>query len=310
MILVAGNAVVDLLHKGVPTKLGAIDGWSDSNVHFLGSSPEAAIGGNGASVAFVLGKLGNEVILNTRIGDDAFGKIMQGWLAGASVHLLSPPAGETSVNTILFDDSGFRRSIYFTGQKVDWEASLQVNQTRWFYASGYGQVGKEDLENLASVFQVFRSRGVSVMFDPGPWFQRAVKKPEMDSAWANVDCLAGTKTELQAWCSQEDSALLADEILGIGPGMAVIKQGADGVTIAERGSRPVTFGSRSVNATNTVGAGDTLNAGILHGLNANCSLQEATHAGMELAARAVASGRGAMGVFESAESPNRPVSPA
>jgi sugar/nucleoside kinase (ribokinase family) len=236
--------------------------------------------------------------------------MMQGWLDGASVRLLSPPVGETSVNTILLDDSGCRRSIYFTGQKVDWGASLQVDQARWFYASGYGQVGKEDLENLVTVFQGFRSRGISIMFDPGPWFQRAVKKPEMNSAWAYVDCLASTKSELQAWCSQEDSASLADEILGTGPGMVVIKQGADGVTIAERGSRPVTLGTQSVNATNTVGAGDTLNAGILHGLNANCSLQEAAHAGMELAARAVASGRGAMGVFESAESPNRSVSPA
>ena len=300
MILVAGNSVVDLLHKGVPGQMEAVDSWSKGNVQFADRPPEAVLGGNGASVAFVLGHLGNEVVLNTRIGEDVFGKSIQNWLRDAGVHLSPAPGDDTSVNTILLDENGARRSIYYTGQKVEWGLSLQTESANWFYASGYGQVDETDLACLEGVFREFQSRGVSVMFDPGPWFEGCVKKSEMASTWASVDCLAGTKQELEAFCSKRDPLALAAEILSLGPGSVVIKQGGDGVTIGEQGTPPVMVETTRVNARNTVGAGDVFNAGILHRLNQKSSLVEAAGTAMDLASRAVKSGRGALGAIASA----------
>ena len=299
MIHVAGNSVVDLLYKGVPNHLGAIDGWSAANVCFMDRSPEAVLGGNGASVAYLLGHLGNKVVLNTQIGVDVFGNLIQGWLDEARVQLLRPPEGSTSVNTILLDRDGTRRSIYFTGRKVDWERSINVGDADWFYASGYGQIDGEDLKKLVVVFENLRSLGISIMFDPGPWFMRTVEQPDMESAWGLTDCIAGTKEELQTWGGKEDPIALAENILGMGPSKVVIKQGAEGVTVAERGFPAVSLKTQSRHSVNTVGAGDTFNAGLIHGLMGGYRLREAAQTGLKLAMKAVASGRGAMGVFDS-----------
>jgi fructokinase len=307
VILVAGNSVVDLLHKGVPGQMDAVDSWSKGNVHFADRPPEAVLGGNGASVAFVLGHLGNEVVLNSRIGEDVFGNLIQNWLRDAGVHLLHAPGDDTSVNTILLDDNGARRSIYYSGQKVEWELSLQAESANWFYASGYGQVDRTDLACLESVFRAFQSRGVSVMFDPGPWFEGCVEKSEMIRTWALVDCLAGTKHELEAFCSERNPLALTEELLSLGPDRIVIKQGGDGVTIGEQRTPPVTLETSKVNAENTVGAGDVFNAGILHRLNQKSSLAEAAGTAMDLAARAVKSGRGALGAIASLPGGKGPV---
>ena len=81
---------------------------------------------------------------------------------------------------------------------------------------------------------------------------------------------------------RSDAPLIQD---GKGAAFAGRDQGT-GVLTAER-----------VEGANTVGAGDTFNAGLLHGLCRGEGLEDAVRIGLRLATEAVKQGRGAVGAL-------------
>ena len=299
-IHVAGNSVLDLLLRDVPFGMGrAEDAWGSGNVHFLSGPPEAVLGGNGGATAYLLGRLGERVSLNSRVGTDAFGKVLRGWLEGdAGVTFAAPPAKTTAVNVIPISPGGERRSIYYTGEKVDWRQSLEDKASGWFFASGYGQVTAEDLVALTAVFGAFQSRGVRVAFDPGPWFFLNANRKQMLAAWACVDCLIGTEDELSTWHVSDRVEGLIEKLLECGPGQVAVKRGGDGAAFGSREGGIEQLATERVKGVNTVGAGDTFNAGLLHGLAQGETLEEAVRIGMRLATQAVRNGRGVLGALE------------
>ena len=297
MIHVAGNSVVDLLLRDVPLHTEALDGWGRGNVHFLEQPPEPVLGGNGGAVAYLLGRLGEQVSLNTQVGQDTFGQTLRGWLEEAGVALTCPPAEHTAVNTVLLSPEGTRRSVYYTGEKVNWRRSLGVREAAWFYASGYGGVTSEDLRELTGVFEGFRARGTKVAFDPGPWFFAAAKQEEMLDAWRGVDCLIGTAGELGTWYPDDGVESLVGRILQLGPGRVVVKRGGEGAAFGGRDEGIGFSGTERLRGGNTMGAGDTFNAGLLHGLRRGRPLEASVGMGLKLATEAVRQGRGALGAI-------------
>lgn len=99
-VLVAGNSVLDL-HATVPdeeTSFGT--GWVENNVQFLSDAPHVVLGGNGAATSYTLGMLGVPVFLNTAIGCDPFGGLIEGWLSAAGVKLVGQKVDSTPVNIV------------------------------------------------------------------------------------------------------------------------------------------------------------------------------------------------------------------
>ncbi len=295
---VAGNSALDLLLRNVPVDSGAaVDGWSSGNVHFLSRPPEGVLAGNGGAVAYLLGRLGERVSLNTRVGSDAFGRMLQSKFDAAGVEVMGSQAETTAVNVVALSPEGARRSFYYTGEKVVWGRSLEVREADWFYASGYGQVTVEDLDDLVTVFEAFRERGTKVAFDPGPWFFAAVDREQMARAWQGVDCLMGTESELSTWQTFGTVEGLAESLLDRGPGLVAVKRGGEGAAFAGRDQGMGVLPTERVEGANTVGAGDTFNAGLLHGLCRGEGLEDAVRIGLRLATEAVKQGRGALGAL-------------
>jgi len=292
---VAGNSVLDLPLRYAPDVWGdGQDGWASGNVHFLTEPVDGLLGGCGGATAYVLGRLGTSVSLNTQIGEDALGQAVRAWLREAQVRLTSEPAAHTAVNVIPLSEDGARRSLYYTGVKVDWRRSLDVTAD-WLFASGYGQVTAEDLVDLTAVFQAAHSQGTKVVFDPSPWFMMCTTRDVILDVWSHVDVLIGTEDEMnmhEACASVDD---LLGRLLEMGPEWVVVKRGADGAAFGgQRGVRGSIMGDR-VDCAYTVGAGDTFNAGVLHGLCQGWSMAETIDFAVALATRAVRSGRGALG---------------
>ncbi len=299
LIHVAGNSVLDLLLRDVPLEAGLpVDGWSSGNVHFLEQPVDVALGGNGGAAAYLLGRLGERVSLNTQVGTDLLGTVVRGWFEEARIQLVGPPARTTAVNAVMLAPGGERRSVYYVGEKVVWRRSLDVSEAGWFFASGYGQVTSEDLLQLVEVLEVFRSRGARVVFDPGPWFFAAVSREEMLLAWRQVDCLIGAEAEFSSWYSYEAVEDLVEQLLNQGPKQAVVKRGGEGAVFGGRDEGIASLPTERVERANTVGAGDTFNAGLLHGLCQGQTLEEAVKIGLRLATQAVKRGRGVLGALE------------
>lgn len=297
-IHVAGNAVVDLLVRDAdPSASAAVSTWDRGSVHFLDRPVEPALGGT-AATAYLLGRLGESVSLNTQVGGDVLGGVLRSWLSDAGVRILALPAASTATNVILLASDGTPQWHYHTGQKVDWRRSLEVEDTTWFYASGYGQADGDDLAALCEVFEQFRSRGTRVAFDPGPWLFANATREVMERAWTHVDCLIGTEAELSTWHAADTATELVRRLLTCGPRWVVVKRGPEGAAFGELRGTVSTLPTRPVERGNAVGAGDTFNAALLHGLAQGTALSEAVREALRLATTAVARGKGVLGALE------------
>lgn len=298
LVHVAGNAVVDVVVRDVREWVGsALDGWGD-NVQFIERPPEAVLGGGGAAPALLLGRMGQRVVLNANLGKDTWGAQLAAWLRRERVDLLEAAAAATAVNVITIGPDGNRRSLYFTGEKVDWRRSLGAETPQWLLASGYGSVDAGDLAAMHEVFIELRQRGARIAFDPSPWFEGRVEVADMMAAWAQVDCLVGTEEELSAWHRADSVAALAVELLEVGPQQVVVKRGGEGASYAGRGDGAGCVATEKVGHSNTTGAGDTFNGRLLGGLCQGESLRDAVVGAVRTATRAARHGRGVMGALE------------
>jgi 2-dehydro-3-deoxygluconokinase len=298
MIHVVGNSVLDMPLRYAPQwSNDTADAWTTQNVHFLQHPVGGVLGGCGAATAYVLGKLGHAVSLNTQLGDDPFGQVIRAWLVDAHVDVVGSSAEHTAVNIIPLGEDGSRRSLYYTGSKIDWDISRDV-ACDIFFASGYGLVDASDMPVLMQVFQHMQSLGVKVVFDPSPWFMMRSDEKAMYQAWAYVDVLVGTQDELNTWAQLDDVSVLCHFLRDLGPKCVVVKQGADGASFCGGHGLVGHVETMRVNQAYTVGAGDTFNAGLLHGLSKGDDLTMAVEFAVNLATKAVKSGRGALGAFD------------
>ena len=296
---VAGNSALDVLVRtpaGLPEE--AADTWG-ANTLLLDDPIEVTLGGCGAAPAWVLGRLGNSVSLNSNIGADAPGSLAASWLAGAGVRLVTadPPPKATAVHVVQLDAAGRRRSAYYPGEKVEWRRSAG-EAPDWLLASGYGGVESGDVGRLRELFSGARARGARVVFDPSPWFAGRVSAGQMLGLWQLIDGLVATEEELGHWLPAGPPEALAAAALESGPQWAVVKRGSLGALFASRAGESGTVAAEPVEGRNSVGAGDTLNGRLLHGLSRGESLADAVAAAVELATNTVRNGRGVLGAFE------------
>ncbi len=247
----------------------------------------------------MLGRLGNSVSLNSNIGGDGPGSLAASWLSGAGVSLVTadPPPEAPAVHVVQLDAAGRRRSAYYPGEKVEWLRS-GGEAPDWLLASGYGGVEGGDVDSLQELFSGARGRGGRVVFDPSPWFAGRVSPEQMIGLWALIDGLVATEEELSHWLPADTPEELADAALETGPQWVVVKRGSRGALFASRAGESGTVPAVPVYGTNSVGAGDTLNGRLVHGLSRGESLVDAVVAAVELATNTVRNGRGVLGAFD------------
>jgi sugar/nucleoside kinase (ribokinase family) len=302
LLHIAGNAVLDILVRDVADDTSAAaDVWS-SNVQRLAQPLTAALGGGGAGAAYVAGRFGATVTLNSNLGTDAWGELLQSWLRQANVNLCPLYAEASAAHVITLTPEGRRRSFYYTGSKVDWQRSLDEPTPEWFLASGYGGIDAGDAGSLLHVFRELREHGTKVAFDLSPWFAQCIDRTTMLQLWQQTDCLIGTWEELAYWLLEAgDAQTLAERLTGYGPVMVVVKQGERGAVGVSR-DQPggpvarVNIAVQVVANANSVGAGDTLNGRLLYELCRGQSLATALEQAVATATAVVAKGKGVLGL--------------
>jgi sugar/nucleoside kinase (ribokinase family) len=302
LLHIAGNAVLDILVRDVADDTSAAaDVWS-SNVQRLAQPLTAALGGGGAGAAYVAGRFGATVTLNSNLGSDAWGELLQSWLRQANVNLCPLYAEASAAHVITLTPEGRRRSFYYTGSKVEWQRSLDEPTPEWFLASGYGGIDAGDAGLLLHVFRELREHGTKVAFDLSPWFAQCIDRTMMQQLWQQTDCLIGTWEELAFWLPEADDAqALAACLTEYGPLMVVIKQGeygAVGASCSQSGGLVTSFNvdAQFVANANSVGAGDTLNGQLLYELCHGQPLATALERAVVTATAVVAKGKGVLGL--------------
>ncbi|MBF0277970.1 MAG: carbohydrate kinase family protein [SAR324 cluster bacterium] len=271
-----------------------VEAWDRGSVHFLKHPLEPSLGGT-AATAYLLGCLGENVLLNTLVGNDTFGALLKTWFDDAGVCLLGPFVESTATNVLLAEPDGTPHWHYFTGKNVEWERSLSISDASWFYTSGFGQASETDLKEMNNLFVKFSSQGSKVAFDPGPWLFANVSQEQMQDSWRSVDCLVGTESELSLWYGCDSVTELIQHLLQLGPSQVVVKRGSEGAAFGEIGAEVQMLPTERIDNANAVGAGDAFNAALLHSLNQGVSLFDSVKTAIQLATNTLRRGKGILG---------------
>lgn len=258
-VLVAGEINPDLILSGTVTpEFGQVEKMVDSAAFTIGSS--SAIFACGAA------RLGLQVGFIGVCGEDIFGRFMLDELQEHGVdisNIILIPDGHTGLSVIL--NRGDDRAILtFAGLinalKADCVTDDLLSQTRHLHVSSYFlQVALQ--AGLADLFRRSKSHGVTTSLDlnwdpAGEW-----RKPDQVLQDTDVFFLNENEAMSITGTSSVDTAL---PILSEKNKLVVIKRGSHGA-LARQGEKSASVPALSLQVVDTVGAGDTLDAGFLYG---------------------------------------------
>ncbi|MEV5322475.1 carbohydrate kinase [Streptomyces sp. NPDC052687] len=267
MIVVAGEALIDLVPQGP----GAL------------ASLRPALGGGPYNTAVALGRLGSPTAFCSRVSSDAFGQALLDGLraAGVDVSGVARGAEPTTLAVATIDAHGSAAYSFYVEGTADRLFTAPDALPAGTRAVSFGTCSLV-LEPGASAYEELMrtaaGQGVFTALDPNI---RAGLIPDADAYRARFLTWLPSVTLLKL--SEEDARWLGGgprEWLAAGPSAVVITRGGDGLTVFTRDGAEHSVPGEKVDVVDTIGAGDTVNAALLHGLAARDALSPAALAGL------------------------------
>ena len=271
-LLVVGDANPDVVLAGAPDRLAF------GQREHLVAGGSLVLGGSGAIVACGASRLGLRVAFVGRVGDDAAGRFVLAALAGRGVDTggcVTDPALPTAITVVLTRDGD--RAILTSpgclGSLVagDVDAGLVARARHLHVSSLFLQ--PRLAAGIAELFRAARAAGTGTSLDTnddpsGRW------GGGLHELLAVTDVLLPNEQEALAIAGRTDGdlAAAAHDLAARGP-LPVIKCGAQGA-LAYAAGEPVRVGGLRVDVADTVGAGDSFDAGFLAGRLTGRDLRE------------------------------------
>lgn len=257
-----------------------------------GSRFHMGYGGKGANQAVMAAKLGGDVAMVTKLGQDIFGentlKNFQAWGINTQ-HVLFTDQAFSGVAPIAVDPEGHNAIIIVTGAN-DLLTEEEIEAARPVIAAAQILVCQLEipLEITLAALRIARQEGVTTIFNPAP------ARPDLPGELyqlSDVFCPNESETELltdQPVSTLEEAEVVAHVLLERGAGKVIL-------TLGERGSLLVTVDENThvpanpVKALDTTGAGDAFVGSLVYFLAAGKPLTEAMRRANHIAAISVQS---------------------
>jgi fructokinase len=263
MILTCGEALIDMLPR-------------QTNAGEDAFAPYA--GGSVFNTAIALGRLGAPAALFTGLSSDLFGDVLRDVLKASHVdagpaHVSGRP---TTLAFVRLVDGQASYAFYDenTAGRMLTEADLPVvgDEVQALFFGGISLVG----EPCGTAYEALQSREAAArvtMIDPnvrtGFITDEAAYRARLDRMIGRADIVKVSDEDLRWIMGPGDDGDLAKALLDRGPAFVCVTEGAAGATgHVRRGHDMRSFHvpSPKVTVADTVGAGDTFNAGILAAL--------------------------------------------
>ncbi|MFD7613748.1 carbohydrate kinase [Streptomyces sp. NPDC059828] len=258
MIVVAGESLIDL----VPQRAAA------------GGRPLPALlprlGGGPYNTAVALGRLGAPVTFCSRVSTDGFGEALLGGLhaAGVGTSLVQRGPEPTTLAVASIGADGSAHYGFYANGSADRLFELPTELPEEVRALAFGTCSLA-LEPGASAYEALlrreASRGRFTLLDPNV---RQGLIPDGEAYRARFDGWLPSVSLLKL--SEDDAAWLGGDpgrwLAGRGPAAVVVTRGDQGLTVFTRQGRKVSVPAEPVTVVDTIGAGDTVNAALLHAL--------------------------------------------
>ena len=232
----------------------------------------AAPGGVGANVAVALDRLGRDVGLVSRVGDDEYGRQATTWLADTGVNTDRVVVGDepTTRSLVLRDPTG-ERAIVTTGEsfrslQLDDATLERILESEVIFVTAYtpDRVARRLLDAVVSRSAVDRP---AVVFDlSGPVTELVGRGTAAETIHAYVhhaDLFVAGGVAAPAYFGSDTAAVeRLKQVRTAEVGPAVLTHGAEGMTaITDRKVRR--YDAFDVDVVDTTGAGDAFIAGLI-----------------------------------------------
>lgn len=255
MIVVAGEALIDL----VPQAQG------DVTAPLL-----PARGGGPYNTAIALGRLGAGVSFCSRISTDAFGASLVERLRAerVGIGLIQRGPEPTTLALASIDAGGSAEYSFYVEGSADrlFEVPGELAaDTRALSLGTCSLVLEPGASSYEALMRREAGRGVFIALDPNI---RAGLIPDAHAYRARFKSWLPYVSLLKL--SQEDADWLGPDVegwLAAGPAAVVVTHGGDGLTVHTRGGLSHSVPGERVQVVDTIGAGDTVNAALLHALS-------------------------------------------
>ena len=258
-VTIAGEINLDLILYGLPEDIPV-------DREILATNFQLTLGSSSAILAHNLASLGVKVGFITRLGDDELGKVALDRLSESQVDLsrVVRADGHTKTGvTILLDHRGSRRILTYPGAMFEMsKADLDLDylaSARHFHLSSLF-LHKALQPDLPAIFRELKQRGLTISLDTND-------DPEdrwdgvLDELLQYVDLLLPNADEVRR-IARRDTVGEALDVLSLRVPLIALKHGSAGATV-QHGKERFQVASVPLDPVDTIGAGDSFNAGFL-----------------------------------------------
>jgi len=257
-------------------------------------------GGGAANTPSALARMGLAVTSFSKVGNDFNGEFIQKELkrVGVDVGGICVSASDSTPFTFVgIHNDGDRTFIHTPGANVTFNLSdLDLERTLacdFLLYHDLWVLPALDGNPAASLLAEARRRGVVTFLDEG--FGYGPRREPLEAMLPHCDYVTPSLDDLQAIYPNSSASELADRLLGIGAGTAVLKMGRDGCFVA-RGAVRMRVPAFPAKVVDTTGAGDCWDAGFIAALSRGEDLVTAARMGCACAAFGIEAVGGATGV--------------
>ncbi|OED40029.1 hypothetical protein AB833_12640 [Chromatiales bacterium (ex Bugula neritina AB1)] len=265
MFLCCGDALFDLFESGSSDKPGAV-------------GLTGHVGGSPMNVAVGLARLGHQSRYFTKLSSDLFGQRMRGYLAVNRIdHTLCIDTGvNTTLAIVETGSDGSASYVFYTDNTAD--VSIEASELpedlpdeiRVLHFGSYSTAVEPTAGSLAALARSEQSKRI-ISYDPN---LRPTIEPDIDKWRETFSAYASTANLIKA--SDEDIATLLGknreeqfvaDCFNHGAELVFITRGPDGASGYRMDGSTVQCEGVNVKVEDTVGAGDTFQATVLHWLS-------------------------------------------
>jgi ribokinase len=272
-ICVIGSLNMDLVTK--------VENFPKPGETIVGESFKAFPGGKGANQAIALGRLGADVFLIGKVGEDIYGteylEVLKNNNVGQSgIHI--EKGISSGVAVIQVNEKGENNIVVIPGAngKVD----VKYIESKWSILEE-ADIFLFQLEipmiTVIDTMKKLKAKGKTIILDPAP----ATKLPE--EIFKYIDYITPNETEIETLVgksikNEDDLKESAQILLDKGVKAVIAKLGSKGAAIIKK-DECINISGFKVNAVDTTAAGDSFNAGFAFALAEEKDLEECVRFG-------------------------------
>jgi sugar/nucleoside kinase (ribokinase family) len=259
-VTIAGELNLDLILYGLPEQLLP-------ERELLADRMMLTLGSSSAIVAHNLSALGSRVGFQSRIGGDPLGRIALERLreSGVDVSKVRVTAGQTTTGlTVILHHERWRNILTYMGTiaELSWEdLDLDyLSDSHHFHFSSYF-LQKALRPRVEELFRFLKAKGLTISLDTND---------DPEDRWAaglhqilrHVDVFLPNEREACKAAGTDDLEEAVGKLSQLVP-LLIVKRGRKGA-LAQKGSERISAASKQVTPVDSVGAGDSFDAGFLH----------------------------------------------